>query len=324
MQAFDDARTATEEMFANYVDELANGNDDVQAQEAEEQTETPEIVAETVETPTDVVETPEQVEEPPVQENKALDDAVNTAEIAAQAAQEKDAQLQQALQELEMLKAQNQQMQGTLAELSKKNEENLIEEAMQMPTLDINALAFATEEEVAQAQAEYAQKMSEFVKAGVMKEVSPFVEQAKEGIYQKEKAETIAALSQIPELAGIGDMQPQLDKIIANNKWLQSDDMALDEKLINAYAIARGVNAINTPPEEPKKLSDDDLMKLYDENPTFQELIEKKRLDTIKQSQQVPPLSASSGAVNAALNIKEKPKTFEEASERTRRMFGLD
>ena len=324
MQAFDDARTATEEMFANYVDELANGNDDVQAQEAEEQAETAENVAETVETPTDVVETPEQVEEPPVQENKALDDAVNTAEIAAQAAQEKDAQLQQALQELEMLKAQNQQMQGTLAELSKKNEENLIEEAMQMPTLDINALAFATEEEVAQAQAEYAQKMSEFVKAGVMKEVSPFVEQAKEGIYQKEKAETIAALSQIPELAGIGDMQPQLDKIIANNKWLQSDDMALDEKLINAYAIARGVNAINTPPEEPKKLTDDDLMKLYDENPTFQELIEKKRLDTIKQSQQVPPLSASSGAVNAALNIKEKPKTFEEASERTRRMFGLD
>ena len=65
-------------------------------------------------------------------------------------------------------------------------------------------------------------------------------------------------------------------------------------------------------------------MELYDKNPTFQELVEKKRLDTIKQSQQVPPFSASSGAVNAALNIKEKPKTFEEASERTRRMFGLD
>ena len=65
-------------------------------------------------------------------------------------------------------------------------------------------------------------------------------------------------------------------------------------------------------------------MKLYEETPTFQELVEKKRLEAIKQSQQVPPFSASSGAVNAALNIKEKPKTFEEASERTRKMFGLD
>ena len=99
--------------------------------------------------------------------------------------------------------------------------------------------------------------------------------------------------------------------------------MPMEEKFINAYAIARGVNAINTPPAEPKELTDDELMELYDKNPTFQELIEKKRIDAIKNSQQVPPFSASSGAVNAALNIQEKPKTFDEASERTRKMFGL-
>ena len=316
---FDEANKATEEMFEN--DEQLTLDEAVQAQETEEQ---PEETTETVEeTPTETVE---QVEEQPTtQEDAILDDAVNTAETAAQVAQEKDMQLQQALQELEALKAQNQQMQGTLDELSKKNEENLVEEALQMPTLDVNGLAFATEEEIAQAQAEYAQKMAEFVKGDVMREVSPFVEQAKEGMYQKEKADTISALSQVPELAGIENMIPQLDKIIANNKWLQSEDMSIDEKLINAYAIARGVNAINTPPPEPpKELTSEELMELYDKNPTFQELVEKKRLDAIKQSQQVPPFSASSGAVNAALNIKDKPKTFEEASERTRRMFGLD
>ena len=308
---FDEANKATEEMFAN-TEQLP----------LEEEIPTEEQPEEVVE------ETPaETVEEQPTQETAVLNDAVNTAEIAAQAAQEKDAQLQQALQEIEALKAQNQQMQGTLAELSKKNEENLIEEAMQMPTLDVNALAFATEDEVAQAQANYAQQMAEFVKAGVMKEVSPFVEQAKEGIYQKEKADAISALSQVPELAGINDMIPQLDKIIANNKWLQSEDMPIEEKFINAYAIARGVNAINTPPvepEPPKELTAEELMELYDKNPTFQELVEKKRIDTIKQSQQVPPFSASSGAVNAALNIKEKPKNWDDASERTRQMFGLD
>ena len=323
MKAFEDARTATEEMFEN--DEQMSLEDAIQAQEAEETTEQVEQATETEETEETTDETVEAVEqEQPAQDNSVLDEAVNTAEIAAQTAQEKDAQLQQALQEIEALKTQNQEMQGTLAELSKQNEENLIEEAMQMPTLDVNGLAFATEDEIAQAQAEYAKQMAEFVKAGVMKEVSPFVEQAKEGIYQKEKTETLSALSQVPELAGINDMVPQLDKIIANNKWLQSDDMPLDEKYINAYAIARGVNAINTPPEEPKELTSEELMELYDKNPTFQELVEKKRIEAIKNSQQVPPFSASSGAVNAALNIPEKPKTFEEASERTRRMFGLE
>ncbi len=315
MPNFDEAIKATEEMFAN--EEQTALEDDIQAQEVEEQ-------AETVETPTETEETIEQVEEQPTQENAILDDAVNTAEIAAQAAQEKDMQLQQALQELEALKAQNQQMQGAIQELSKKNEENLIEEAMQPPVLDINGLAFATEEEIAQAHAEFAQKMSEYNRQQIMKELAPTLEYAKKGMQDAEKSDTLSALSQVPELQGIGDMLPQLEKIIANNRWLQSDDMPMDEKLINAYAIARGVNAINTPPEEPKKLTDEDLMKLYDETPTFQELVEKKRLEAIKQSQQVPPFSASSGAVNAALNIKEKPKTFEEASERTRRMFGLE
>ena len=306
MSVFDDARQATEELFEN-----------------DEQT-VEEIPAEVEETPAEEAETIEQTEEVPEEENAVLDEAVNTAEIAARAAQERDMQLQQALQDIEALRAQNEQMQGTIQELSKKNEENLIEEAMQMPTIDLNGLAFATEEEQAQALADYAQKMSEFVKGGVMQELSPFVEQAKAGMYEKEKADALSALSAVPELAGINDMLPQLERIISANKWLQSDDMPLDEKYINAYAIARGVNAINTPPEEPKELTSEELMELYDKNPSFQELVEKKRLDAIKQSQQVPPFSASSGAVNAALNIKEKPTTFEEASKRTRQMFGLE
>ena len=315
MKDFEDARNATEEMFAN--DEQITLDDAVQAQEVEEQP--------TEEPIENVEEIPTEAQEEPSAENIALENAVNTAETAAQVAQERDMQLQQALQELEALKAQNQSMQGAIEELSKQNEENLIEEAMMPPTLDINGLAFATQEEIAQAQADYAQKMADYNRKQIMDELAPTLEYAKRGMQEAEKTEVLAALSQVPELNGIETMMPQLDKIIANNKWLQSDDMSLDEKLINAYAIARGVNAINTPPPEPpKELTSEELMELYDKNPTFQELVEKKRLDAIKQSQQVPPFSASSGAVNAALNIKEKPKTFEEASERTRRMFGLE
>ena len=309
MQNFDEAIRATEELFA------------------QEQANNEEIPPVTEETPPVENEQPTEETIPPTEEptaeQTALNDAVQTAEIAAQTAQEKDSQLQQALQELEALKAQNQQMQGTLEELSKKNEENLIEEAMQPPVLDINGLAFATEDEVRQAQEEHHKKSYEYYRQQIMKELEPTLEYAKKGMQEAEKAETLSALSQVPELAGINDMLPQLDKIIANNRWLQSDDIPMEEKYINAYAIARGVNAINTPPEEPKELTSEELMELYDKNPTFQELVEKKRLDAIKQSQQVPPFSASSGAVNAALNIKEKPKTFDEASERTRQMFGM-
>ena len=314
MNTFEDAMAATEEMFAN----AENEPQEEPQEQPQEETET--VAEEQNPEENKIGDEIDEVEE----QNAVLDDAVNTAEVAAQAAQEKDMQLQQALREIEMMKAQNMNMQSTIEELSKKNEEALIEDALQMPTLDINGLAFADDETINKAQAKYAQDMAEYLKAGVMKDLSPFVEQAKQGIYEREKADMVSSLSQVPELVGISEMLPQIEKIIANNKWLQSDDMPMDEKLINAYAIAKGVNSMNTPPEQPKELTDDELMKLYDENPTFQELIEKKRLDTIKQSQQVPPFSASSGAVNAALNIKEKPKTFEEAAERTRQMFGLE
>ena len=315
MTNFDEASKATEEMFAD--DNQMTLDEAVQAQENEEQS------AEVVEEPAEEVTEQEQVQEQPTQTNPEMEETVRMAEIAANTAQQKDAQLQQALQELEALKAQNQEMQGTLEELSKKNEENLIEEAMQPPTLDINGLAFADEETVRQAQAEYTQKMLEYNRQQIMKELEPTLAYAKKGMQDAERADVLSALSQVPELSGINDLLPQLEKIISNNRWLQSDDMPMEEKFINAYAIARGVNAINTPPEPPKKeLTSEELMELYDKNPTFQELIEKKRIDAVKNSQQVPPFSASSGAVNAALNIKEKPKSFDEASELTRKMFG--
>ena len=300
MPNFDEAIRATEAMFA------------------EENASTEEPMAEEV-----PAETPIEEQAQMVEENAVLDEAVNTADIATQVAQEKEMQLQQLMSEMEALREQNRQMQGTLEELSRQNEENIIEEAIQMPTLDVNKLAFATDEEVANAQSEYARQMAEFIRGDIMKEMSPFIEQAKEGMRQQERNEILSALSELPELDGINELMPQIERIIENNRWLQTEDIPMDEKIINAYAIARGVNAINTLPEEPKELTEDELMELYDKNPTFQELIEKKRIDAIKNCQQVPPFSASSGAVNAALNIQEKPKTFDEASERTRKMFGL-
>lgn len=294
MDNFDEARQATEQMF-----------------------EAP------AETPVEEAPVEAPAEETPPNNEQMVAEATNVAEQATQLAEQQNAELAKVVAENEQLRQRYTELEKTVSEMSNAREEEIVEEAMAMPTIDFNELAFADADTQSKAQQEYANAMAEFVRKGVMDELSPFVEQAKAGQREKEKSEAIATLSQMPELAGLSDMMPQIEHIIAKNKWLQSDDIPVEEKIINAYILAKGVNSVNTPTEAPKELTDEELMALYDKNPSFQELVEKKRIDSLKGSQQVPPFSASSGAVNVALNIKEKPKSWDEASERTRNLFGL-
>ena len=310
---FDEASKATEDMFEEPSPE---------AFEEPTPEEIPEDIADSSET--SPAEVPTEEAPAPAPEGALLDEAVSTAEIAAQTAAQKDAELQQAMQQLEMERQRNAQLAGAVEALSRKNEEHIIEEALAPPELDISSLAFADEETVRSAQAKYAQDMAEYNRRTFEKEFAPVIEMANKQRYAEERDGVIAGLSQVPELRGIEEMLPQLDKIIKNNSALSSDSIPMDEKYITAYAIARGVNAINTPPPaEPKDPTADELMAFYNKNPEFQEMIERQRLEQVKQSQQVPPFSASSGAVNAALDIKEEPKGWDDASERTRKMFGL-
>ena len=316
---FDEASKATEELF------MANEEEPVQEEIPATEVPTEEIPAEEV--PTEVpAETPAE----PTQEQTVLSEAAQTADVAAQTADvaaqvaaEKDAQLQQVMRELEAIKQQNASLQGAIDEMSRINEEHIIEEALEPPSLDIGSLAFADEATVQAAQAKYAADMAEYNRQTFMKEFAPVIEQANKAKLAEEKNDVISALSQVPELKGIENMLPQLDRIIANNKALSSEDIPLDEKYITAFAIATGVNALNNPPAEPKEPTTEELFALYNSNPELQEMVEKQRLSQVKQHQQVPPFSASSGAVNAALNIPEEPKGWDDASERTRKMFGM-
>lgn len=309
---FEEASKNTEEMFANeqqsiLPDEAAEQEPEAQP-EAQPETE-PEAEAE--------AET-----QPEPEQNADIAQAAQTAEIAAEVAKQKDDELKRVISEMEALRKQNQQLQGTIDELSKKNEEKIIEEALTPPMLDINGLAFADADTQKEEMAKFVENMTAYNRQQLMKELSPALEYAKKGMHDEERKEVISALSNIPELANIESMLPQLDRVIANNKWLQSDEMPMDEKYINAYAIAKGVESINKKDEPKKEMTAEDMLNLYNSNPAFKELVEKQRLEEIKQGQQVPPFTASSGAVNAALNIKDKPQTLEEASKRTREMFG--
>lgn len=319
---FEEASRATEEMFAQENDRETNEEmiaDEIGQQEAVE--EGPQDL-----TPEEAAEQNAAQQEQIAKEGAMLEQSTEAAEIAAGMAAQKNEELQMVMAEVEALRKQKEQLQRTVTELSDRNEERILEEALTPPTLDINGLAFADEEAQKVALAKFAQDLSAYDRQQIMKEMTPALEYAKRGMRDAEKAEVMAALSQVPELQNIQQMIPQLDRIIENNKWLSSDDMPMDEKYINAYALARGIDSIKTPPpqpEEPKEPTAEELLEIYNKNPAFQELVEKQRLDAIKQSQQVPPMSASSGAAGAALNIKERPQTLEEASRRTREMFGM-
>ncbi len=258
-----------------------------------------------------------QLENP---DSVVTEQAVQTAEQAAGLAQQKDAQLQQAMQELQALKAQNAQLMETITQMSDVQRENLTDEAMKPPVLELSRLAYDDDETINQKQAEYAERMAQYVMQKMGKTMEPLMQQAKAGKEQRERADVIEALEQMPQLTGFREMLPQIEKVIQNNDTLFAKDAPLAEKYITAYAIAKGIDTINRPPKDPTA---QELMAFYESNPEFQELLEKKRLEQVKGKQNLPPFSASSGSVNAALNIPEKPKNFDEAAERTRKMFGL-
>lgn len=312
MDNFDDAKNASKHNFEDnqltlddaaeqQTDSVQNADEDVRADENAENTQQQDADADT-----DI--------------NSTLNNAVSTAEVAAQAAAEKDTQLKQALSEIEAMKEKNSQLEGAIEELSKKNKENVIENAMNPPVLDVGVLTFSDDETQRAMLEKYSSDMAEYNRKQIMDELAPVIEQANKAKYAEEKEEVMTALARVPELKGIDEMAPQLDNIIKNNKALSSDDIPIDEKYIMAYAIAKGVDTINHPVEE-KKLSAEELLQLYNDNPEFQELVEKQRVKQVKQNQQVPTFSASSGAVNAALNIREKPKNFDDSLKRTLESF---
>ena len=256
MDNFYDARRATEDMFdgQTVLGEDSTPQDTSQdtpqeQQEGQVQEEQPQ----------------EQVQEQPPQENNAVDEAANVAQAAAQAAAQREQDYQRIMEENEQLRQTNNELQQTITQQSQQREQAVIEDAMQMPMLDVNRLAFEDDATVQKMQQDYANAMQKYVTQQVLKDVEPALQYAKDGMREKEKREMLEAFNGVDELKGINDMLPQLDYIIEHNKWLDNDDIPMDEKYLTAYMIANGVNSANTPP--PSDPTAEELMKYYDSNP---------------------------------------------------------
>lgn len=303
---FEEASEQAQNMFAQNAEEQlgdAPVNPDEQQPTAPEGEPTQEQTTEPL---------PEQADAPmPENVSPAID--MNTQQMLQQR------QIQQILEENQQLRHTNEELQKTITQQSDEQEGKI--EEMALPTLDLSNLAFDDAETIAQKQNIYAQQMADYVRQGVMSELAPYLAEAKQGMEHKQQESLLESLEQMPEFKEIRGSLPQINRIMEQNSNLFASDAPYEDKIIAAYAIARGANAINTPPKAAP--TTDELMAMYNASPEFQQMVEKQRIDALKDSQQVPVMSASSGLTNAALNIKEKPQTMDEASERARAMFRL-
>ena len=178
MDNFDDAKQATEDMFdgQEVLGEESTPQDTPQEQqEGQVQEEQPQ----------------EQVQEQPPQENNAVDEAANVAQAAAQAAAEREQEYQRIMAENEQLRQTNNELQQTITQQSQQREQAIIEDAMQMPMLDVNRLAFEDDATVQKMQQDYANAMQKYVTRQVLKDVEPALQYAKDGMREKEKGKCL-------------------------------------------------------------------------------------------------------------------------------------
>lgn len=231
------------------------------------------------------------------------------------------AEMQQIQAQNQQLQAQNQQLQRMLQEISQKNQNEVVEETLTPPVLDISELWMEDENVIQQKQQEYAQQMADYTKKQLLSELAPFLETAKQGMAERERQEALNGLSMVPELDGIMGMTPTLERIIQSNPALANSDAPIEDKLITAFAIAKGAEAIKNGQQQP---GIDDFVQMYAQNPDLQKRIEQIRArNAAENAAEVPPMSASAGAFNAALRAPEKPKDFDEARKLAFARLGL-
>ncbi len=317
MSSLEDARIKAAEMFEQGNDSIGESapGDDVQADNpagevTAESVPAPEVTSESV--PASMTE-----------------EALATAEVAAQAAQQRDTELAEVTEKLGEISRQNEELKSTIEQMSRQQEETIVNDMLEPPVLNAEQVLYGDAESQSKALADYQQKVNEYNKAILRREMEeelkPLMEFAREGMAMKEKAEALKAIKEtVPELSDIDSKAPVLDAIIEQNPFLSASDKPMEEKYIMAYMLSRGLDAVKNPPvppEPPKAPTAQELMEYAKNNKEFAEMLAMEKIAAVQSGQQVPPFSASSGAVNAAPTIQNTPTNLDEAKEQFKKMF---
>jgi hypothetical protein len=259
----------------------------------------------------------EQVQEEQPTVEQPADAVMQAAEQTVETSVAVQAQLEQALAENQKLKEALEGSANVIKETSNANEAVIIEDMIEMPKLDIASLAYMTEEEALATTEQYSRDMAAYAQQQTMSKMKPYIEEVEKTRKSSAKTDILNSMAKTQDFADVNDMLPQIEKVIQANPTIGKMDN-IEEQIALAYAIAKGVNAINTP---SKEMTPEEFLEKYEKSTDIQDAIEKARIAKIKTNQQVPTLSASSGAGSTALNIESKPKTLAEADELFRKSF---
>lgn len=209
----------------------------------------------------------------------------------------------------------NRRLTETISEQSRAAEQAAVREARKPPELDLQSL-WADDEETAKARlAAFTGDMAAYVKAELMDEMQPYINDAQAGRYEREMQGALNELGEIPQFGGIKDMSPAIERIINGNPILKSSDAPVEDKVIMAFTLARGADVINNPPKAP---TNEDFMRMYRESPELRREVERARAMSAAEAENAAPpaprMSANTGAASAPLSRPPKaPTTWDEA-----------
>lgn len=317
MSNFDEAREQSQALFNGQAENIADDPGEMSAEEVVTEGEGAEEVVDTPDT-----EGTEQ------QEEQVEESEMNT-DIPSEPGQnptvsERESQM---LAEIQSLREQLQGANSTIQEMSRQREQEVVEEQTTPPSfenVDMSGLMFGDEESQKRAQTQFAENIGKYVLQMMdsrMKDMQPFIEEARRGQAERERRTAIDNLSADELTKGVSEVADRLDVIIKENPQMFPSTMSAEDKYTAAYTLMIGAQALMNPPKPPAEPTTDELMELYRNNPGFREAVERERIEAVKKNQQVPVFSPSNGVGNAAPTINEKPKTMADASSATRKMF---
>lgn len=213
------------------------------------------------------------------------------------------------------IQAENQQLKQSMAQQSDATKAKL-EDALEPPTLDINGMMYDDDETRQKKQNEYNAAMLDYQRKMLMKEMQPMVDSYREQQKTREMQSAISNLHTVPGMGGrFDDVTADIPQTIKSIPALAS--MPPNEAVVLAALVAKGRAAANAPAKTPEQVADE----VYS-NPEVMKLLELKRTQALQQNQNIPPMSASQGAMSAApVNVDHKPETVQDAFEELTKML---
>lgn len=234
---------------------------------------------------------------------------VDTLALAQKATDE----MAKSKEETQKIKAENEQLKNLLKEISEERTEEI--EGETVPEFEIEGLTFMDPDEQKKAFSDFAKQIAEYSRRSTLQAISPLIERSQNAIQNQEEQSIFDELRGTEEFKDIDNLTPQIRKIMENNAVLKNGEFTPEERIATAYLIAQGVENQNRKAKSETAMSKDEFLKMIDDNPEYSQYINERNIERLKNNENVPRFSATSGAGGASVNLKERPKTFSEAND---------